>query len=350
MRSVRPRITGLVGLLLLLSGCGGAASSTPGSPGSAAPSSSAVEEGAFPVTVAHKFGSTAVEEAPERIVTVGLKEQDDLLALGIVPVGATKWLELGEGGVIGGWATEALGDAPPPEVLDVQNGVQVEKIAALQPDLIIGLYSGLTQEDYDRLSQLAPVVAQPAGDLPDYGIGWEDQARTVGKVVGQPDRMEQTIEDAKSAVASARTQHPEFADKIGLVASTYEGIYVYGSSDPRSQLMTELGFRLPSDIDTVIGQDEFGGNLSLEKTEFLDTDVLLWFAGPADRKTVEARGTYSNLAVHREGRDLFVGPGDTIDAAFSFITVLSLPFLLEHLTPRLAAAVDGDPATSSDEQ
>ena len=47
--------------------------------------------GAFPVTIAHKYGETTLEKAPTRVVCVGLTEQDALLALGIVPVAVTKW-------------------------------------------------------------------------------------------------------------------------------------------------------------------------------------------------------------------------------------------------------------------
>ena len=50
------------------------------------------EPGAFPVTIEHKFGETTVNEEPERIVVAGLREQDSLLALGIVPVATTEWL------------------------------------------------------------------------------------------------------------------------------------------------------------------------------------------------------------------------------------------------------------------
>ena len=36
---------------------------------------------------------------------------------------------------------------------------------------------------------------------------------------------------------------------------------------------------------------------------------------------------------------------DPLGGATSFVSVLSLPYLLDGLVPMLAAAVDGDPAT-----
>src|SRR5690349_18320733 len=46
---------------------------------------------AYPVTIEHKYGSTTITEFPERIVLVGLTEQDALLALGVVPVATREW-------------------------------------------------------------------------------------------------------------------------------------------------------------------------------------------------------------------------------------------------------------------
>ena len=123
-------------------------------PPAARPTAAAAEAeaGAFPVTITHKYGETTLEKAPTRVVCVGLTEQDALLALGIVPVAVTKWF--GDApGYIFPWAVDKLGDAELPEVLEDTNGVQVEKVAALAPDLIIGQYSGLTEKDYELLSQ-----------------------------------------------------------------------------------------------------------------------------------------------------------------------------------------------------
>ena len=71
-----------------------------------APDETAAASG-YPVTIAHKYGETVVEEYPERIVVVGLLEQDALLALGVVPVATTEWF--GEHpGAVWPWATDEL--------------------------------------------------------------------------------------------------------------------------------------------------------------------------------------------------------------------------------------------------
>lgn len=80
---------------LVAAACGSPAPvATPASDTQAAPAATAAEtatEGSFPVTIEHKHGSTTILQAPERVVLVGLNEQDAMLALGVVPVASSEW-------------------------------------------------------------------------------------------------------------------------------------------------------------------------------------------------------------------------------------------------------------------
>lgn len=344
LRRVR---VGAVALALVVGLVACNASAQDDSPGaeSSVPSGAGAEEGALPVTIEHKYGSTTIEETPERIVTVGLKEQDDLLALGVVPIAATWWLDETPGGVYP-WATDALGDADLPELLSSEE-IEFEKITALEPDLIIGLYAGLTENDYATLSKIAPTVAQP-GDVPDYGIGWQDELLTVGKAIGRPAAAQEVLDEVEQTVAELASEHPEFEGRAALFATPFEGIYVYGSADPRTRLLEDLGFDLPADIDEVVGTEEFGANLSDEKVDFVDVDALVWLTNVGkDKDKLVANKVYANLPVHQEGRDIYVGDAQYPEYGFSisFVTALSVPYTLERLVPQLSAAVDGNPAT-----
>ncbi|MEV5409044.1 iron-siderophore ABC transporter substrate-binding protein [Thermopolyspora sp. NPDC052614] len=326
---------------LVACGSGGAPAATGAPTGGAASGGAA----AYPVTVEHKFGSTTVTAEPQRIVTVGLTDQDAVLALGKVPVATTEWFG-GFKGAIGPWATQALGGGATPTVLtDTGTGPQIEKIAALKPDLILALYSGLTKEQYEALSKFAPVVAQPAA-YNDYGIPWQEQTRIVGKVLGKPDEADKLVKGVEDRFAQARAKHPEFAAATGVVATPYEGFFVYGSQDPRSRTLAALGFKLPADLDKVIG-NRFGANISKERGDLLDQDVIVWTVPDIAKDSAALREDplYKDLGVVKEGREVYVGEGTHHGAAFSFVTVLSLPYLLDRLVPQLADAVDGDPAT-----
>ncbi|MBB6626632.1 ABC transporter substrate-binding protein [Nocardioides sp. KIGAM211] len=337
----------LVGLSALavapaLAACG--ADSSPGAAtdtgGSGAAGAGGAEEGAFPVTIAHKYGETELTAAPTRIVCVGLTEQDALLAVGLVPVGVTKWFGDAKGAIFP-WATEALGDGALPQVLDSANGVEIEKIAALAPDLIIGQYAGVTEKEYALLSKLAPTVVQ-SGEYADYGMPWEEMATNIGAAVGRPAAMRTVVDGVKALVAEQAAAHPEFAGKTAACITPYEGLFVYGPEDPRSRMLTDLGFTFPEILQ---GDDgEFGVSLSAERTADLEqVDVAVWLDLNADKAVASVFG---KTDTSKEGRfvDISDADGDYY-VAHSWATPLSIPYVLERYVPQLAAAVDGDPDT-----
>lgn len=300
------------------------------------------EEEVFPVTLPHKYGTTTITKAPQRIVVVGLVEQDALLALGVVPVGTSRWYEA-PGGVFP-WATEALGDAPLPQVLDnSSDGVQLEQVAALAPDLIIAVYSGITDVEYENLSRIAPVVAQP-GNYVDYGVPWDEATLTVAAAIGRPAAGQALVDSVMARIAAAGE---EFSGRHGLIVSPYEGLYVFGPEDPRGRLLQELGFDFPRMFSDVRPVDAYGWSLSAEYTSELDElDVVVWLD---TEETVDSRlGTvWTSTKANKEGRDIYITPmADAVyDAAFNMVTPLSLPFVLDRLVPQLRAAADGDPNT-----
>ena len=325
-------------ITLLLTGCTIPTPSALGTPAPAAEveSTAVTNDTAFPITLEHKYGSTTISAQPVRIVTVGLTDHDALLALGIVPVGTSEWFG-GYPGSVWPWAQDKLGDVIPEAVGG--ESINFEKIASLQPDLILALYAGVTQEEYDILSQIAPTVAQP-GDYVDYGIPWQELTLTVGKAVGQAAEAEALIAGVEEKFVQVRAEHPEFAGANSIVATPYEGIWVYGAQDVRGRLLTMLGFELPAGLAEITGAG-FGGNLSMERADLLDVDVIIWL------DAAEAEGelggpVYQSLPVHTEGREVHLSSyDDPLGGATSFVSVLSLPFLLDGLVPQLADAIDG---------
>lgn len=297
----------------------------------------------FPLTIEHKYGSTTIEAAPERVVSVGLLEQDALLALGVVPAGTTEWFG-GYEGSIWPWAQPLLGDAPPPVSVGDATAVDAERIAALDPDVIVALYSGLTQEQYDQLSGIAPTVAQPAGYI-DYGIPWQELTRTLGAIVGKPAEADALVADVEARFEQAQAEHPEFVGATAVVATPYEGVWAYGPEDVRGRLLTDLGFTLPEGLAEATGAS-FGGNISAEAIDLLDVDAIVWLDALAFEGELGGP-LYADLDVHTQGREVHLSSYDPppLGGATSFVTVASLPYLLDSLVPMLVAAVDGDPST-----
>ncbi|NOK63327.1 MAG: ABC-type Fe3+-siderophore transport system, periplasmic iron-binding component [Chloroflexi bacterium AL-W] len=344
----------LFAAVLMLTACGGqqSAENVPEPtevPEAEAPESEVAEEPSeesettvstegFPRTIEHKYGSTTIEEVPERVVTVGLFEQDVLLALGIVPVGTTEYFG-GYPGAIWPWAQDELealgGDVP--DVVGGADGINFEAITALNPDLILALYSGLTAEEYELLTQIVPTVAQPS-EYVDYGVPWQELTVTVGQTVGQEAEAQELVDDLETRFVQIPEEHPEFVGATSVVATLFDGIYLYGPEDARGRLLTSLGFTLP-DIAAEVAGDSFGGNLSTERADLLDLDVVIWLADPAQADEVGGP-VYQSLPVHTEGREIFLSNDEPLGGATSFVSVLSLPYLLDELVPQLAEAVE----------
>jgi iron complex transport system substrate-binding protein len=320
-----------------------------GASSSASESSSAADrppadEGAFPVTIEHVYGSAEIPETPERVVTLGLSDQDPVLALGIVPIAVTDWYGDYEYATWP-WAQDELGDGQPTVLADGEfTGTQefnYEEIAGLQPDLILGLWAGVTEEQYDTLSEIAPTVVQP-DDFVAYGMPWQETTRVTGRALGREERAEELIAEVEAAFAEAREQHPEFAGLSAIVAERDPGTaasWARGPQDPRTRFMTSLGFEHPEDIAELSG-DEDGTEVSDENFDLLDRDVLMWNIGtvPEVRGELEANPIYQQLAVASEGRVLFVD--DQVTAgALTWNTVLSIPYAIDELVPQLAEIV-----------
>jgi iron-siderophore transport system substrate-binding protein len=322
----------------VLAACGDDSDATATDAGSAAP-----EEAAFPITIQHKYGETTIETAPERVVCIGLTDQDTLMALGIVPVGVTYWFGDEKLQGVYPWAQEYLGDADLPTVLHDTNGVEIEKVAALAPDLIIGQYSGLTEQDYEKLSAMGvPVVAQN-GDYADYGTPWDEAALTIGTAIGKPGAAQELIDRVKQRIADEADAHPEFRSQTAACITPYEGLFLYGPEDPRSRMLQDLGFDL-DELITTADDSEFGVSLSSERTSDLDgIGVAVWLDLGADK---QVKSLFEQTTAYDQGRWVDISDADgSYYVAHSFVTPLSIPYLLDRYVPQLAAAADGDPKT-----
>ncbi|NOK63321.1 MAG: ABC transporter substrate-binding protein [Chloroflexi bacterium AL-W] len=289
----------------------------------------------FPVTIDHTFGSTTISEVPERVVTIGYSEQDPVLALGVVPVAIRDWFG-DQPSAVWPWAQDQLGGAEP-EVLQMDFGqLNFEVIAALQPDLLIATHSGITEEEYETLSEIAPVVAQ-SGDYPDFGMPWQKQTRVIGQALGRAEQAEELVAEVEARIDEARQANPVF--ETSTVAWTFPAddagqLWVVGPNTLPVRFLQSLGLQYPDDVADFVGEQD-SAQISGERLELLDVDVLILQASTdAERDALESNPLYNQLAVVQDGRTVFfVGQDDPLYGALSFSTVLSLSFAIEELVP-----------------
>lgn len=299
----------------------------------------------FPVAIEHKFGTTEIAVEPQRVIALGYNEQDAILALGVKPIAVRYWFG-DEPHAIFPWAQDEAGDAEP-EVLEMTFGeLDFEAIAALEPDFISAVYSGITEQEYETLSRIAPTLAQSADHI-DFGMPWDEMTLSVGRALGRERQATDLVEGVKEQFNVAREAHPEWEGKTVVVgAPRGDGQFGFvASEDARARVFTRLGFVVPEELDEIAGE-QFWGEISLERADLLDQDLIVfhqmaWVEG--GREAIESDPLLSQLDAMKEGRVLYVE--GTLDDALQFGTVLSLPFLLDNIVPMLEAAMDGDPDT-----
>ena len=297
----------------------------------------------FPITIEHKYGSTTFTEYPERVISVGYTEQDMLLALGITPVAIRYWYG-DETDAVLPWADDYV-EGEQPIVLDMRSGLNFEAILALEPDLITGVTSGMTQEEYDLLSQIAPTLPQ-SGDYIDYGMPWQESMRMIGTAVGQADEAEAIIAEVDGMFVDIRERYPQFAGKTVAPTYSFDGSFgFYTAQDTRGQFFENMGFVVPDELVEIAGE-AFYANLSEERIDILDQDLiafvnLQFYDG--GREALESDPLFGQLAAVQEGRIVYF---DALsENALHYSSPLSLPFAIEAILPQLEA-IFGEPVES----
>ncbi|WP_116952917.1 ABC transporter substrate-binding protein [Jiangella endophytica] len=308
-----------LGLAVVLAACGGDDDAD-----SAAGSASADAE---TVTVEHQFGSTEITGVPERIVTIDLQWTDVMLAMGVEPVGYSVDAFMPESGVP--WQ-ELPADAAP---LPLDDGPPIERIAELQPDLILGSYSIADQGVYDQLSGIAPTIA---GADALQVTPWQDLVRTAGEILGEPDRADEVIAGVDGEVAAAAEALPGLAGKTFSLAQYIVGDSIYvvaDEEDGSSVFFQQLGMTM---YGPVRDEGEATGDtriiVSPERSDLLQADVLAFLVNGGDE---------SDLA-DIPGFDQLPGTVAVLDyptiVGLNTPSPLSLPYSLEQLRPYLEEA------------
>lgn len=293
----------------------------------------------WPRSFESRFGTAVIEAPPERVVSLSYQNHDNFLALGVVPVGL-RWWYGDYPRAVWPWAEAALGDAEP--YVFRGEDISIEAVAALEPDVIEAMWSGITQEQYDLLSQIAPVVA--AGpEYDDYNTPWDVLALTTGRITGHEAEAQAQVDAIRARMAAARAANPSWEGATAAVAYYWnDAPGAYAPGDIRVTVLGDLGFVTPPAIVDAAPPGEFYVTFSNEDMSPLDTDLLLWVVdgNAADVAAIPLR---TSLKAHVEGREVVAD--DLLSSAFSHASLLSLPYTLDRLLAEIPLAMDGDPAT-----
>ncbi len=299
----------------------------------------------FPLEITHKFGTTTIPEAPERVATVDGNGADNLLALGVQPVLIEDWY----GGYDHGlwpWASPLLTTDP---VMLARDSLDFERILTTEPDLILSLYNSMTPAEYDKLSEIAPVVAVPEG-RGDWSLTWKERAYFTGLAPGPLAEAEARIAGIEARMEEIAAAHPEWQGKTALVAwiNNDGQLGVYSSHDARAQVLEQLGFVTPDEINALDPEATAGVHISDEAIDLMDVDLLVWIDGDGDMSPILDLTMRRFIQPHADGTEAAFGK--EVTGALSYGSLLSMPYALDRLEAGIEAALDGDPATHDDDR
>jgi iron complex transport system substrate-binding protein len=294
------------------------------------PKSAPGNPGTGGVTITHLFGQTVVKEPPKRVVSAGYTEQDDLLAVGVVPIAVTNWWG-DQPFAVWPWALPKLGGAQP-VVLNLDNGIPIDQIAGLKPDLIVAINAGVDADTYQKLSAIAPTIPQGDGDA--FFEPWKDQATTIGQAVFQADQMKSLVDGVGQKFAAVAQKNPGWLGKKALLmeGTLWQGTVVATVAGWRTDFLNQMGLVINDSIKpfgtdhrAVIPRDHIKAVLD-------SADVAIWTTeSPDAQKALLADPDVAASQATAQNRNIFTTKEQA--GAIAFSSVLSYPMLADQLPP-----------------
>lgn len=327
-------------LAVTLAACS-AGSDAPSAPQTSADESSSAPAAAFPVTIDDALGGATIETQPERVVAWGWGAADAALALGVVPVAIPHQSYGGDAEGVLPWIREAvsgLGADLPTVLPDSGDDVPYEAIQAAKPDVILAPYSGLTQEQRDTLTAIAPVVAYP--DQP-WATPWRDVVTIAGRALGREAEATEVLAGIDAQVTAAREAHPELeGHSVAAVWDIGSTFYVYTPADPRVQFLTDLGLTSAPSVEALdTDESAFYLTLSHERLSELTSDLLVVYGTTQEEADAFLAAPYAQVMPQVTSHAVAELVGTELIASVSPPTALSLTWGLDATVEALSTAV-----------
>ncbi len=305
---------------------------------------SAQDETSYPIVIKHALGTTTIEKKPQRVATVAWANHEVPLALGIVPVGfaAANFGDDDGDGVLP-WVAEKLKTlgADKPVLFDEGDGIDFEAVAATKPDVILAAYSGLSQADYDTLSQIAPVVAYPQSA---WATDWRDMIRFNSAGLGMAKEGEELIRRIEGEITDVVADFPQLKGKSAMFvthldASNLSTVNFYTANDSRVKFFADLGLTSPKSVKEATKPGQFAAAVSAERVDaFDDVDIVVTYGGQPLLDAVQADPLLSRMPAVEHKSIVMLGRNPLGTAANP--TPLSISWVLKDYATLLAQAAE----------
>lgn len=286
------------------------------------------------IHIKHAFGETEIKEVPQKVATIAWGNHDVPLALGIVPVGVSKAnFGVKEGENLLPWtkaAFEKLGEKNP-NVYDDVDGLNFEAISDSHPDVILAAYSGISEEDYKTLSEIAPVVAYPGLA---WQTGWREQTLIQSEALGKKAEGEALVKEAEALIQEKVKEYGVEGKKAAFIfvsPTDLSQVYIYLPTDTRAAYLQDLGLEISESVKKLAGESkEFYILVSAEEINKLDDiDLLVTYGDAALLESLQKDKLLSTLPAIKDGRVVLLD-GTSALAASCTPSILSIPATIDE--------------------
>ena len=301
------------------------------------------------ISIKHVYGTTEVPADATKVATVAWANQDVLLALGIMPLGFSKqtWGVTDGSGMLP-WTKEKVDEltangAAQPKLFDDDGGVKInpQAVNATKPEVILAVYSGMSKEEYETLSKIAPTVAYPKVA---WGTPWRETIAINATAVGKKTEGDTLVADLEKQVADAVAKHPQIKGKAAAFCYTAEGdatkFGYYTTADPRTAFLSDLGMKVPASVEKTSKENAsaFNVDVSTENADSLnDFDLIVMYGTESDLAAMQANSLLNQVRAIKNGAVAFVGNSDPM-AASTNPGPLSIPWGIEKYVGLIATA------------
>ncbi|AZB44331.1 iron-siderophore ABC transporter substrate-binding protein [Bacillus sp. FJAT-42376] len=266
----------LLSLTLLLAACGGKTETK---------KEEANPEEAYQIK--HAMGEAKIPKKPERVVVLTNEGTEAVLAMGVKPVGAVQsWL--GDP-----WYDHIKKDMKDVKTVGTESEVNLEAIAALKPDLIIG--NKMRQEAvYEKLNAIAPTVFSETlrGD-------WKENFSLYSKALDREEEGKKVIGDFDKRIDSIKEQAGDkLSQKVSVVRFMAGKTRVYYDDSFSGVIFKQLGIKHPEGTDKLFAadqKDQFMREVGKEAIPQMDGDMIFYFtyAPPGDTEAVKTEEEFT---------------------------------------------------------
>lgn len=301
-------------------------------------SASGASAGDFqPVSIEHALGTAEINEKPERIVTIGQGSAEIAIAMGHTPVAIQSYAWGSDDSGYLPWIKEAVEERGDdlPEQFEGDDALSAEEILGYKPDVILAPWSGITQEQYDQLSKIAPTVAY---EKEPWTITWEEQVDVIAKALGEPDQAQAVKDDVQAAFDENADAEYENYTFSYIYNDGPQNLGIFLPGEQRVAFASNLGLKVDDvyeQFPEVAGTDS--AELSKENADALNSSDLIFtfYTDEANRDEMHKDPVYSRITAIEKGAEVAATDQSLVTA-----TSIINPLTVRWAAPRFKQLID----------